>query len=157
MICPTRPKPATITRLSGLSTRSNSRGSGFAKRGSITFEFSDISSGLTIIEMVTTITSISASDGSITRWVTASENSTKPNSPACGSANAMPRALSPEWRVTRASVYSSRNFTTIKPVTNSATRPGCSINRPRLAAMPTDMKNKPSSRPLNGPMWASSS
>ena len=101
-ICPTRPKPAIITRLSWLSTRSNSRCSRGESCGSIKFACSDMSSGLTIIEMVTTMTSISASDGSITRWVTASENSTKPNSPACGNANAMPRALSPECFVSRA-------------------------------------------------------
>ena len=39
----------------------------FASRGSITFVCSDMSSGLTIIEIVTTMTSISASAGSITR------------------------------------------------------------------------------------------
>ena len=85
---------------------------------------SDISSGLTIIEIVTTITSISASDGSITRWRHCEREQHEAELAACGSANAMPRALSAEWRVTRASTYNSTNFTTTRPATSSAMRSG---------------------------------
>ena len=49
------------------------------------------------------------------------------------------------------------HFSTRKPSTTSAMRPGCAINTPKSMLMPTAMKNRPSSRPLKGSMSVSSS
>ena len=117
-IWPKRPKPAMITGCPGSSIASNrARLAASASRGSITASCSDSSSGVTIIDIVTTTTSSSTSAGSITPCVTASANSTKANSPPCGSANARPRALSGGMPGHARQQDSTATFTTSRPAT----------------------------------------
>jgi hypothetical protein len=79
------------------------------------------------------------------------------NSPPWHSAAARLRADSPLWPVARASAHSTAAFDAIRPSTAPTMRTGLDAIKPRSTDMPTEMKNRPSNRPLNGWMFASSS
>ncbi|MNP29721.1 hypothetical protein D3C76_1227570 [compost metagenome] len=104
----------------------------------------------------TRVSSEMMSLGSTLFWV-ANENSTKANSPPCASARAKVQRWLGEMRMTRPSTIRTPHFKTIRPTTRDGMSRGWAANRPKSMPAPTDMKNRPSSSPLNGSMSASSS
>src|SRR4051812_12939353 len=114
-------------------------------------------SGVSAIDSVTTMTSEPVSVGPRMPLLPASPNSTKANSPPWQSATARPREESQLWPDMRPSPSKMAALTPISPSAAPKMASGCASTSPRLADIPTEMKNKPNSNPLNGSMSASSS
>ncbi|MNS80800.1 hypothetical protein D3C72_1144960 [compost metagenome] len=103
-------------------------------------------------------TSKSYSPAANSPWSRPILNTTKANSPPA--ANTIPRRIAltffkPPAR--RPTINSSGSLIAISSRVRPSTATGMLSNRLRFAPMPTLMKNNPSSRPLNGSIWASSS
>ncbi len=84
-------------------------------------------------------------------------NNTKANSPPAGNVKPRRQDVCPDWPDARPRSVMATSLIARKPPVTAITRSGMDRSRPRLAAMPTATKNRPSSRPLNGSRSASSS
>ena len=88
-------------------------------------------------------------------WPVATPSSTKANSPPCASSRMKSGRSArgkPAWR---AISQSTMPLTTNRPAIRPNTTQGRAISTAKSALMPTAMKNRPSSRPLNGSIAAS--
>ena len=93
----------------------------------------------------------------MTLLATVNDNSTKPNSPACARPRAnnhrsLPLILKITARIRRTAILSAMR-PRVRPMMSIRFAP----SRPKLIPAPTVIKNRPSSRPLNGSMSDSSS
>ena len=137
----------------GVPRDSNSRSS----RGAITRSANTSSSGLSSIDSATVAISSDDAPVLITPACAAAWNTTKPNSPPCASRMMNTGRSSTGNFISRAMPHSTSAFSARKPISSSATSPGCCSTTAKSIVMPTAMKNRPSNRPLNGSRSVSSS
>ena len=113
--------------------------------------------GVVSMDSATAALRIAMVSGGSTREAAA--NSTKANSPACDSATANSAGVGAAAVAEGLRDADSRIaiFSATMPSAMPSTSSGERRNRPRSIDMPTAMKNRPSSSPLNGSMSSSSS
>ena len=108
-----------------------------------------ISSGVMIIEVTMATSNICTQAGSSKRLASTSEKTTSENSPTCESVMAVFSAVRRSPAKLK-SVNTSAAFTSIKSGTSNAICSRLAITTSTLICSPTETKNTPSSRFLNG-------
>ena len=155
---PKRPKPAIITGFSCSSISSYSNlFCHLAKIGLIALSLKINNRGEITIESVTTKSRSPAVLSSKSWFCFEKEIKTKANSLDCASRNANRNSYPFFNRKSLPKISKIVNFRTISNITKPSIWNGFSIKTKKFILAPTDIKNRPSSNPLNGSMVVSSS
>ena len=158
IIWPTRPKPAIMTWCSWSGMASYSRlGLLLANKGSPIFSSNKNASGVSAMEIVTIRFRVLASSGRKTFWAVATLNKTKANSPPWASVTPSLILVGQRLPDIFAMAVMTPNLIAINAIAQPMIKIGFAKISLTSVSMPTDMKNKPSSNPLNGSILASSS
>ena len=115
------------------------------------------SSGVSSIDSVTAAISSDDTGVEITPACAAVWNTTKPNSPPCASSMTKTGRSRSGIGIAIAIAHSTSSLSARKPSTTAAISHGCCRTTAKSMLMPTAMKKRPSSSPLNGSMSVSSS